>query len=949
VPNRAPVIASLNRDGIVYDAGGAPVRLDALANAAISDPDPYGFEVVRVGSGLSGGPLFMLEVPDGTGRMYVVEKAGTIRILDPATGTIAATPFLSVAGQVATAGEQGLLGFALAPDFATSGTFYIYMTNTNGDNEVRRYSILPGNMSQADASSADRILLLPHPGATNHNAGWIGFGPDNMLYIPTGDGAVGANAQSLSSLLGKVLRIDPSTDAFPGDADRDYAIPAGNPYAGATAGLDEIWASGLRNPFRASFDPLTGNLWIGDVGEGSLEEINLAPAGQAGLNFGWNLQEGTSGANNSAFTRPVAEYGHGSGPFQGNSVTGGLVYRGPIAGLDGQYVFGDFFDEIWSVPVTSLVQGSTLPSSGFTLRNTAFTPNVGAIAQVSSFATDSAGNLYISDLGGEVFRVQVSAAPNFAGGRLSVEIGSGEVAAEDRLGFAAGSVTLSNGTNAGSRVSVGGVFVGTVAPGGTGANGDPLVILFSSGATQARISTLVQAVTYSNASATPTPGRRSMTIQLNDGAGTGAGGQDSTVVATSVAVSAGAGGQLTGTTGDDVMVGGMGGDSLNGGGGDDILVSGPGNDSLNGGGGNDVLYFGPNLSAGDVADGGEGRDAIVLQGNVTAVLTGSNLVGIESISLQSGANSQFGDTANNFYDFNVTTADGNVLAGHQLIVNAQSLRAGEDFTFDGSAEKDGRFLIYGGHGVDTLTGGDGVDVFFFEGNRWGASDRVDGGAGRDALTISGGSGLTRIEFGATSFTNIESISLNNRYATDPSQKPSYELILHNGNVAPGATLIVNGSSIPLGQVVNIDGRGVHDGNLILLGGGGHDVLFGGDGADLLIGGGGADSLTGGAGADTFRYDSASDSAPGREDLIGDFQSGVDKFDLTRVDANSNAAGDQAFTWIGSAAFSGVAGQLRAYESGGYRWIAGDTDGDGDGDLVIALQPGAPLVQGDFLL
>jgi Ca2+-binding RTX toxin-like protein len=396
-----------------------------------------------------------------------------------------------------------------------------------------------------------------------------------------------------------------------------------------------------------------------------------------------------------------------------------------------------------------------------------------------------------------------------------------------------------------------------------------------------------------------------------------------------------------GNAADNFIGGGAGADLLRlHDGGEDMALGDPGND---------VFYFGNALSAGDLADGGEGRDSIVLQGNVAVVLTDSNLASIESISIQSGANSRFGDTANNLYDYDVTTADGNVAAGQQLIVNAQSLRAGEDFTFDGSAESDGRFLVYGGHGVDHLTGGDGADVFFFEGTRWGAGDRVDGGAGRDALTISGGSGLTRIEFGANSFTDIESISLNNRYATDPSQKPSYELILHNGNVAPGGTLIVNGSSIPLGQVVKIDGRGVHDGSLVLFGGGGHDTLTGGAKADLIVGGGGADALTGGAGADTFRYDSASDSRSSLEDLIGDFQSGSDRFDLTRVDANSNAAGDQVFTWIGSAAFTGVAGQLRTYESGGYRWIAGDTDGDGDGDLVIALQPGAPLVQTDFLL
>jgi Ca2+-binding RTX toxin-like protein len=410
-----------------------------------------------------------------------------------------------------------------------------------------------------------------------------------------------------------------------------------------------------------------------------------------------------------------------------------------------------------------------------------------------------------------------------------------------------------------------------------------------------------------------------------------------------------------GTSEGEVMTGSSHGDLMDGGGGNDLLrMQQGGDDKAGGGGGNDVLYFGSAFTGGDIADGGEGRDALVLQGNYVLALSGFNLIGIESISLQSGANSTFGDTANNFYDFNLTTADGNVAPGQQLIVNAQSLRAGEDFTFDGSAETDGKFLIYGGHGVDDLTGGAGVDVFFFEGQRWGANDKVDGGAGRDALVISGGSGLTRIEFLADSLTNIESISVNNRYATDPSQKPSYELVLHNGNVAPGETLIVNGSSLPFGQVVNIDGRGVQGGNLILFGGGGHDILTGGDGNDTIQGGGGADGLTGGAGADTFRYDSASDSKPGLWDLIGDFQAGVDKIDLSRIDANTHAGGDQAFTWIGANAFGGAgaasAGELRVYQDNGYQRVEGDTDGDGSADLVILFQIGtALLAQGDFLI
>jgi serralysin len=398
-----------------------------------------------------------------------------------------------------------------------------------------------------------------------------------------------------------------------------------------------------------------------------------------------------------------------------------------------------------------------------------------------------------------------------------------------------------------------------------------------------------------------------------------------------------------GNSGDNVVSGGAGNDVLR-------LHDG-GTDAADGGAGNDVLYFGASFAGADFADGGEGRDVLVLQGSQTVFFGQNSLARIESVSLQSGANTRYGDTANNFYDYKIVMADGNTPAGTQLIVNAQSLRSGEDFTFDGSAETDGMFLVYGGHGIDLLTGGAGNDVFFFEGERWGAADRVNGGAGRDALIISSGSGVAHIAFGADSLTGIEAVSLNARYATDPTQKPSYDLVLANGNVAPGATLIVNGSSIAdSGQFVGIDGRAVTGGNLILFGGAGHDNLKGGGGADQILGGRGSDSLTGGAGADVFRYDSTAESNAGANDLIGDFAAGLDKVDLSRIDANSLVAGDQAFSWIGSSAFTGSAGQLRVYQSGGYQWIAGDTDGDAAADLLIAFQAGtAPLGQSDFLL
>ena len=213
-------------------------------------------------------------------------------------------------------------------------------------------------------------------------------------------------------MLGKILRIDPSRDSYPADAQRDYGIPATNPFA-TSGGAPEVWMLGLRNPFRAGFDRTTGNLYIGDVGQGAVEEINLVPASATGLNFGWNRREGTlayaGGANSASFTAPVAEYSHGSGAFEGNSVTGGFVYRGPVSSLSGQYIFGDFVNgTIWSVAAASLTQGATLASSGFTAQRTAFTPATGTIDNISSFGLDQVGNLYIVDYDGDIFVVEPS-------------------------------------------------------------------------------------------------------------------------------------------------------------------------------------------------------------------------------------------------------------------------------------------------------------------------------------------------------------------------------------------------------------------------------------------------------------------------------------------------------------------------------------------------------------
>ena len=385
--------ATLSLAVTVTDVTGAPLR------------------VRRVVTGMDF-PIFLAPVPDTTGRVFVVERAGRIRILSPANGVIAATPFLDLTGQVSTDGERGLLGFATAPDFATSGRFYVYLTVADGTIEVRRYQTLANNRDQADPASGDAILRIAHP-RTNHNGGWLGFGPDGMLYIGVGDGG-GANdpdnnGQNRSTLLCKMLRIDPSSDGFPNDPDRDYAIPAGNPFTSPNA--PEVWAFGLRNPFRNSFDPLTGNLYIGDVGQDRVEEIDLARAGEAGLNFGWPIMEGTQvfrgPANTPGLTPPIAEYSHGAGAREGSSVTGGVVYRGPLESLRGEYLFADFVQpNRWSIQTGVILQGTTIPSTRFQLRNADFTPTAGTIDNVVAFGTDASGNVYLVDFDGEIFVIE---------------------------------------------------------------------------------------------------------------------------------------------------------------------------------------------------------------------------------------------------------------------------------------------------------------------------------------------------------------------------------------------------------------------------------------------------------------------------------------------------------------------------------------------------------------
>lgn len=371
--------------------------LSATQDVAITVTDSReGIAVRRVGTGFSQ-PLYVAAIP-GDSRVYVVEKSGGIWRLDPATG---AKTLIRTVSSLSTDGERGLLGLVVntnAP--GTYGEALVVATAPDGAVELRSLSL------SSPATPYTVVLRTPHPTNTNHNGGWLGFGPDGHLYMAIGDGGgsgdPGNNAQNTNVRLGKILRLAQSGGSY---------VPApGNPYL-AGGGDPNIFALGLRNPFRASFAP-DGRLIIGDVGQNAREEIDVVRTNQPGLNFGWRFLEGTqpfSGTAPAGLTAPVSEYEHGAGPRQGRSVIGGYVYRGPVASLTGAYVFGDFISgNIWTVPAASLVQGTPLASTSYERRNLDFTPDAGAINQLASFGEDAAGNLFIVDLDGDIFMVRPS-------------------------------------------------------------------------------------------------------------------------------------------------------------------------------------------------------------------------------------------------------------------------------------------------------------------------------------------------------------------------------------------------------------------------------------------------------------------------------------------------------------------------------------------------------------
>jgi VCBS repeat-containing protein len=406
---------------------------------------------------------------------------------------------------------------------------------------------------------------------------------------------------------------------------------------------------------------------------------------------------------------------------------------------------------------------------------------------------------------------------------------------------------------------------------------------------------------------------------------------------------------VRGSVGDDNLTGASGPDSL-------MLQLG-GQDVVHAGGGNDSIFFGGSLDPADVVDGGAGGDTLVLQGDYSGGLTlTANVSNIELLSILGGGNTNFGDPGTNRYDYVLTTNDSNFAAGLQVRVNGAALLAGEDFTFNGSAETNASFVVYGGRGQDILTGGLGNDIFFFAEERFATGDLVNGGSGYDGMFLRGN---YTIDFNASGytglFTSIENLTLTSatdeRYARGGGTEFDYNITLSNAIVGAGQVLTVSGTILMASETMILDGSQESDGYLRLFGGKADDTLKGGALGDLLHGNLGADILAGNGGADAFRYQAVAESTASSTDHILDFTPGTDKIELDRIDANSLVAGDQKFSWIGSDAFSGVAGQLRGYEQGGSWFVEGDVNGDGSADLVIhlTLQGPTPLGAGDFLL
>jgi glucose/arabinose dehydrogenase len=387
-------LCDLDGDGALTVRDGVNVlRLAAELPAFTACPLVPALVLTPIASGLTA-PLFVSGAPGQSGRLFVVEQPGRIVIVDD--GTVLTRAFLDVTALTTKGGEQGLLGLAFHPDYANNRRFYVYYTNGDGDPVIAEYLRSSGDPTVAEPTATRVLRTIEHPFG-NHNGGMLAFGPDGFLYAASGDGGGGGdpngNGQNRQSKLGKILRLDVDSDVPP---------------PGNLAGADpDVWDFGLRNPFRLSFDRATGDLYIGDVGQGLFEEVDVEPRGQGGKNYGWDVTEGfecfepQSGCDTTGITFPAVAYAHQNGGAADDcSVIGGYVYRGTaIPALVGRYLYGD----ICSGRVRSFVWNGSAAVSAVEL-TTALASNT-TVDALASFGEDLNGELYVADLSGTVFRI----------------------------------------------------------------------------------------------------------------------------------------------------------------------------------------------------------------------------------------------------------------------------------------------------------------------------------------------------------------------------------------------------------------------------------------------------------------------------------------------------------------------------------------------------------------
>ena len=346
-------------------------------------------------------PVGLYSPKDGTNRLFVVEQLGAIRVFNNSATATSSSVFLDISSRIVYSGEQGLLGLAFHPNYTSNGYFYVdYVANNPLRTVISRFTVSPTNPNQTQSDSEFVLLEINQP-YSNHKGGQLAFGPDGYLYIGMGDGGSAGdplgNGQNRAVLLGKILRIDVNTPS----AGRNYTIPADNPFKGNTLGYkEEIYAYGFRNPWRFSFDPATGRLWVGDVGQDRMEEIDLV---ENGKNYGWNIMEGTltyAGGNQTGLELPVWEYDHS----QGIAIIGGYVYRGSaLPQLSGAYVYGDYGSgRIWAL---------TLNSTSGAATNTLLTDSA---LSISSFGVDANGEIYICAFDGKIYKFNQTVIPEFS-------------------------------------------------------------------------------------------------------------------------------------------------------------------------------------------------------------------------------------------------------------------------------------------------------------------------------------------------------------------------------------------------------------------------------------------------------------------------------------------------------------------------------------------------------